>query len=97
MDIKEIEHLANLASLEITSTEASQTLEQLQTIFAMVKKMQAVDTNGIEPLFHPIAMINELAQPLRQDAVTEVNQREANMSNAPAQHEGLFLVPKVIE
>ena len=97
MDIKEIEHLANLASLEITSTEASQTLEQLQTIFAMVEKMQAVNTEGIEPLFHPIAMIQELAQPLREDVVTQVNQREANMSNAPAQHEGLFLVPKVIE
>jgi aspartyl-tRNA(Asn)/glutamyl-tRNA(Gln) amidotransferase subunit C len=97
MNIKEIEHLANLASLEITSLEASETLAQLETIFSMVQKMQTVDTEGIEPLFHPIAMINELAQPLREDAVTEQNQRKANMSNAPAQHEGLFLVPKVIE
>ena len=38
-----------------------------------------------------------IAQPLREDVVTEVDQREANMQNAPAQHEGLFLVPKVIE
>ena len=97
MNIKEIEHLANLASLKITSVEADETLAQLETIFSMVQKMQTVDTEGIEPLFHPIGMINELAQPLREDEVTEKNQREANMSNAPAQHEGLFLVPKVIE
>lgn len=97
MNIKEIEHLANLASLEITSLEANKTLEQLETIFSMVQKMQSVDTEGVEPLFHPIAMIKELAQPLREDLVTEQNQREANMSNAPAQYEGLFLVPKVIE
>jgi aspartyl-tRNA(Asn)/glutamyl-tRNA(Gln) amidotransferase subunit C len=38
-----------------------------------------------------------IAQPLRQDIVTEVDQRDAYLKNAPAQHEGLFLVPKVIE
>jgi aspartyl-tRNA(Asn)/glutamyl-tRNA(Gln) amidotransferase subunit C len=42
-------------------------------------------------------MISDLSQPLRQDNVTEVNQREANMANAPSEHEGLFLVPKVID
>lgn len=97
MNIEEIQHLANLSSLEISSLEANSTLNQLESIFSMVKTMQAVDTTGVEPLFHPIAMIAELAQPLRTDAVTEPNNREANMASSPAQHEGLFLVPKVIE
>ena len=97
MNIEEIQHLANLSSLEINSLEANSTLNQLESIFSMVKTMQAVDTKGVEPLFHPIAMISELAQPLRVDEVTESNNREANMANAPGKHEGLFLVPKVIE
>lgn len=97
MNIEDIKHLANLSSLEINSAEANETLNQLQTIFSLVERMQAVDTKGVEPLFHPIAMIQDLAQPLRQDAVTEQNNRQANMAAAPAQHEGLFLVPKVIE
>ena len=97
MNIEELQHLANLSSLEINSLEANSTLNQLESIFSMVKTMQAVDTKGVEPLFHPIAMISELAQPLRVDEVTESNNREANMANAPGKHEGLFLVPKVIE
>ena len=97
MNIEDIKHLAILSSLEINSAEANETLNQLQTIFSLVERMQAVDTKGVEPLFHPIAMIQDLAQPLRQDAVTEQNNRQANMAAAPAQHEGLFLVPKVIE
>ena len=97
MNIEDIKHLANLSSLEINSAEANETLNQLQTIFTLVERMQAVDTKGIEPLSHPIAMIQELTQPLRQDIVTEQNNREANMAVAPAQFEGLFLVPKVIE
>lgn len=97
MNREEIQHLANLSSLEINGLEVDSTLEQLKTIFAMVEKMQAIDTKGIEPLFHPIAMIQELAQPLRPDTVTEDNKRQANMLSAPAQFEGLYLVPKVIE
>lgn len=97
MNIKDIQHLAVLSSLEISSLEANATLSQLQNIFSLVEKMQAVDTQGVEPLFHPIAMIQELMQPLRDDSVTEPDARQANMAMAPAQHEGLFLVPKVIE
>ena len=59
--------------------------------------MQAVDTAGIEPLAHPIEQIMKISQPLREDLVTESDHREENLKNAPIQHEGLFLVPKVIE
>ncbi|EXU79288.1 glutamyl-tRNA amidotransferase subunit C [Comamonas aquatica DA1877] len=59
--------------------------------------MQAVDTSGVQPLAHPVAAIQDIALRLREDVASEPNQREANMRNAPAQGEGLFLVPKVIE
>jgi len=52
-----------------------------------------VDTDGIEPLAHP----HDANQRLREDVVTEENQRELLQSNAPQTDAGLFLVPKVIE
>ena len=59
--------------------------------------MRAVDTAGIEPLAHPAAVLQDVALRLREDRVSEPNQREANQKSAPAVENGLFLVPKVIE
>jgi aspartyl-tRNA(Asn)/glutamyl-tRNA(Gln) amidotransferase subunit C len=72
-------------------------LPQLQAIFSLVEEMQAVDTTGLEPLAHPILFLRDLAQPMRVDEVTESDHRAENMQSAPVQHEGYFLVPKVIE
>jgi aspartyl-tRNA(Asn)/glutamyl-tRNA(Gln) amidotransferase subunit C len=55
--------------------------------------MRAVDTAGIEPMAHA----HEVSLRLRPDAVSETDQRDALMANAPAAEAGLFLVPKVIE
>jgi aspartyl-tRNA(Asn)/glutamyl-tRNA(Gln) amidotransferase subunit C len=59
--------------------------------------MRAVDTRGVEPLAHPVAAIEAVTLRLREDVVSEPNQREANQHSAPAVERGLFLVPKVIE
>jgi aspartyl-tRNA(Asn)/glutamyl-tRNA(Gln) amidotransferase subunit C len=59
--------------------------------------MRAVDTSGITPLAHPTDIMADVALRLRNDVVSEPNQREANQRNAPALEDGLFLVPKVIE
>jgi aspartyl-tRNA(Asn)/glutamyl-tRNA(Gln) amidotransferase subunit C len=59
--------------------------------------MRAVDTKGVEPLTHPVAAVMDVHLRLREDAVGESNQREANQRSAPAVERGLFLVPKVIE
>jgi aspartyl-tRNA(Asn)/glutamyl-tRNA(Gln) amidotransferase subunit C len=59
--------------------------------------MQAVDTSNFAPLAHPILFLRDFAQPLRPDQVTETNNREQNMQSAPAQQNGYFLVPRVIE
>ena len=94
---KDIRRLAQLARLDLAPADAARTLSQLNDIFSLVEQLQAVDTAGIEPLSHPLATIQDMSLRLRPDQVTETDQREANMANAPQQENGLFLVPKVIE
>jgi len=72
-------------------------LAQINGFFAIVEKMRAVDTTGVEPLTHPVAAVQEVALRLREDVASEPNAREANQRSAPAVERGLFLVPKVIE
>jgi aspartyl-tRNA(Asn)/glutamyl-tRNA(Gln) amidotransferase subunit C len=93
----DIARLANLARLELQPAESTRLLGQMNDFFAIVEKMRAVDTTGLEPLAHPVAAIQDIALRLREDAVSEPNQREANQQSAPAVERGLFLVPKVIE
>jgi aspartyl-tRNA(Asn)/glutamyl-tRNA(Gln) amidotransferase subunit C len=97
MKLDDVQRIAHLSRLELSQAEAEAVLPQLQAVFSLVEEMQAVDTSGLEPLAHPILFLRELAQPLRVDQVTESNQRSANMQSAPAQQDGYFLVPRVIE
>jgi aspartyl-tRNA(Asn)/glutamyl-tRNA(Gln) amidotransferase subunit C len=93
----DIARIANLARLELTSEHSDRMLNQLNSFFDIVEQMRAVDTTGIEPLAHPVAAIGDIALRLREDVVSEPNQREANQKSAPEVQNGLFLVPKVIE
>jgi len=93
----DVSRIAQLARLELRSDEASGMLTQLNDFFAIVEKMRAVDTSGVEPLYTPLSAIENVALRLRDDVITEADQRDAHMRNAPAQDGGLFLVPKVIE
>ena len=93
----DIARIANLARLELNQVEGERMLIQINGFFDMVEKIRAVDTTGIEPLAHPVAAIQEIALRLREDRVSEPDNREANQRNAPAVEHGLFLVPKVIE
>jgi aspartyl-tRNA(Asn)/glutamyl-tRNA(Gln) amidotransferase subunit C len=93
LELKDVTHIANLARIEISPAEAQATLAQLTSIFALIEEMQTVDTTGVEPMSHGI----EVNQRLREDRVTETDQREANQASAPQVEAGLYLVPKVIE
>jgi aspartyl-tRNA(Asn)/glutamyl-tRNA(Gln) amidotransferase subunit C len=93
----DIQRLANLARLELAPAHSERLLGQMNAFFDIVEQMRAVDTTGFEPLAHPVAAIQEIALRLRDDVVSEPNQREANQKSAPAVENGLFLVPKVIE
>ena len=93
----DIARIANLARLELSDSESERMLSQMNNFFGIVEKMQAVDTTGITPLSHPVAAIEDIALRLRDDVVSEPNNREANQRSAPAVEKGYFLVPKVIE
>ncbi len=89
----DVEKVARLARLAMTDAEVQAAHAQLSSIFGLIGEMQAVDTAGIEPMSHA----QEVTQRLREDAVTEQNQRELFQSIAPQVEQGLYLVPQVIE
>ncbi len=89
--------IAHLARLELSAAEAPEMLKQLNDFFRIVEQMGAVDTAGVEPLYTPLSAIQQVQLRLRDDAVTEADNRSANQRSAPAVEDGLFLVPKVIE
>jgi len=89
--------IAHLARLELQPDEQAAMLAQLNAFFSIVEQMSAVDTSGVEPLYTPLSAVSEVALRLRDDAVTETDQRTLNQRSAPAVEDGLFLVPKVIE
>ena len=93
LDLEQVRRIAHLARIEITDDEARNTLAQLVDIFGMIERMQAVDTTAIEPMADPLGG----TQRLRDDVVTEADQRASVMVNAPAQGHGLFVVPRVVE
>lgn len=97
LTIDDVRKVARLSMLELVPEQEAQTLSHLSNIFSLIDQMQSVDTSGVTPLNHPISLVQEAHQRLRVDAVTEVNQRDSNMANAPQKDAGLFLVPKVIE
>jgi len=89
--------IAHLARLQLTPAEEPVMLAQLNAFFTIVEQMSAVDTSGVEPLYTPLSAVQAVQLRLRDDIVTESNNREANQRSAPAVEDGLFLVPKVIE
>ncbi|WP_313300248.1 Asp-tRNA(Asn)/Glu-tRNA(Gln) amidotransferase subunit GatC [Diaphorobacter sp.] len=89
--------IANLARLELSDNESERMLTGLNQFFEVVEQMRAVDTSGITPLSHPVAAIRDIQLRLRDDVVSESDNREANQKSAPAVENGMFLVPRVIE
>lgn len=93
----DLKRIARLARIAISEADAAALKNQLSGIFGLIDELQAVATQGVEPLAHPLDIVTSLSQRLREDQVTETDGREANMANAPASEGGLFLVPRVIE
>ena len=90
---QEIEKLATLARIAIDDGTINEVSARLSSVLALVDQLQAADTTGVTAMSHPMQAI----QRLREDEVTELNQREALQTVAPDTENGLFLVPKVIE
>ena len=93
LSVDDVQRAAHLARIEITAAEAVDVRNKLEGVFRMIERMRAVDTTGIVPMSHA----QDVMLPLREDRVTESDQRALYQSNAPAVEDGLYLVPKVIE
>ena len=90
---QEIEKLATLSRIAIGEDTITQVSQRLSSVLELVDQLQAVNTEGVAAMSHPM----KATQRLREDEVKEINQREAFQAIAPDTEDGLFLVPKVIE
>lgn len=89
----DVKNIAHLARIEIEDKNIEAYANSLSNILGLVEEMNAIDTQGIKPMAHPM----DVAQRLRADEVLEQNQREAFQKVAPKTEDGLYLVPQVIE
>ena len=93
MSPNEVFCIAQLARLALSEAEAERLTRDLSRILDLVAQMNAVDTSGVAPMAHPL----DMAQRLREDRVTEADQRDHFQQIAPQIEAGLYLVPKVID
>ena len=89
----QLQRIALLARIDVSAEDAQGVTERLNRVLGLIDQLQAVDTQGIEPMSHAL----DVVQRLRPDAVTEPNLRDDYQKAAPAVEQGLYLVPKVIE
>ena len=89
--IKEVEHVAKLARLELTEEEKVKFSKQLGDVLEYAQQMNEIDTEGVEPMSHAIPIVNVM----REDEVVHEFSREELMANAPLKEDGLFRVPKI--
>ncbi|MDO5057996.1 MAG: Asp-tRNA(Asn)/Glu-tRNA(Gln) amidotransferase subunit GatC [Lautropia sp.] len=90
---EDIRRLGELARIRLDDDERAHLLSDLDNIFGIIEKLRAVDTTGVEPMTHP----EQMGLRLRDDVVTETDNRDENQRSAPAVADGLFLVPRVVE
>jgi aspartyl-tRNA(Asn)/glutamyl-tRNA(Gln) amidotransferase subunit C len=89
----ELQKLAELSKLELPQEKLPILTQRLEKVLALVAKMDAANTQHVEPLAHPF----HATQPMRHDIVSEKNQRDLFQQNAPRIEAGLYIVPKFIE
>lgn len=89
----DVAYIAKLAKLELTEEETNRFSEDLNQVLAYVEQLSQWDTSGVEPMYHPLPVYDAL----REDTPGNSLSNEAALANAPAQEEGQFRVPKVVE
>ena len=90
---KDVEHVARLARLALTDAEIEKMREQLNGILAYIEKLNALQTEGVEPTSHAVPMVNVM----RDDAPGPCLPRDEALANAPDRAGEFFRVPRIIE
>jgi aspartyl-tRNA(Asn)/glutamyl-tRNA(Gln) amidotransferase subunit C len=93
LSLEDVSNIAHLAKITVQESQLAPLKQDLENILKLVAKMDELDTTQVEPLAHPI----HTSAPMREDVVTEKNQRALLQENAPAIEAGLYLVPKFVE
>ena len=93
IDANELQTLCELAYLDSDSDQGATLIEEISSIIDFVEQLKAVNTQAIDPLYHPIEQANS---PLRDDIMTETDHSEALANIAPSFENGLYQVPQVI-
>lgn len=90
---EDVNKISRLAAISVAESEVDQVAGKLSNILDLFAQMQAVDTDGVAPMSHPLDQV----QRLRDDVVTETDKREKYQKIAPSAQGGMYLVPQVIE
>ena len=90
---KEVDYVARLARLEVTEKETEKFTAQLNDILGYIDKLNEIDTTGVEPMTHAIAVTNAF----REDKIIDSIGTEKSLANAPDARGEFFRVPKVID
>ena len=89
----DVEHVARLARLALTDAEIERMREQLNGILAYIEKLNALDTEGVDPTSHAVPLVNVM----RDDAPGPCLPRDEALANAPDRADDFFRVPRIIE
>jgi len=89
----DVRYVAHLARLSLTPEEEQKIGTQLGNILQYIEKLKQVDVSGVEPTAHAFPLVNVT----RADEVRPSMSNEDALRNAPAQANGLFIVPKIVE
>ena len=88
-----VKYVAHLARLSLSPEEEQKIGEQLGSVLGYIEKLKEVDVSGVEPTAHAFPLVNVV----RPDEVRPSISHEDALRNAPAQTNGLFIVPKIVE
>lgn len=91
--IKDVEHVAKLAKIELSEEEKERFAKQLADIIEYANQLNEVDTSLVDPMDHPYPIINVM----RDDTVSYENTREELLDNSPEEEDSFFRVPKINE
>ena len=89
--VKDVEHVAKLARLDLTEEEKVKFTKQLGDVLKYVEMMNEVDTTGVKPMAHAFDFVNVM----REDKVVYEQTKQELMANVPEEENGFFKVPKI--
>ncbi len=93
VDAKTVRRIARLARLEVADDKLDHLAGELSGILRWIEQLNEVDVSGIAPM----ASVEDVQTPMRDDVVTDGEKRDAVLANAPRSEEGFFVMPKAVE